>query len=185
MNNIYAFTKQYDSIINTIITECGICVAYNPKIQINVTHPPINNYIAIWDTGATNSVISQKVINELSLKSIGKTRVSTVGGNGIADRFSVNILLPNQVIFSTLQVTQGIITGADVLIGMDIISQGDFSISRKDNKTLFSFQYPSTHSHDYQTELKNVLEAQKMSKIGRNELCPCGSGNKFKKCHGK
>lgn len=21
-------------------------------------------------------------------------------------------------------------------------------------------------------------------KIGRNEKCPCGSGNKFKKCHG-
>jgi hypothetical protein len=23
-----------------------------------------------------------------------------------------------------------------------------------------------------------------MSKIGRNELCPCGSGKKYKKCHG-
>jgi preprotein translocase subunit SecA len=22
-------------------------------------------------------------------------------------------------------------------------------------------------------------------KIGRNDLCPCGSGQKFKKCHGK
>ncbi len=22
-------------------------------------------------------------------------------------------------------------------------------------------------------------------KIGRNELCPCGSGKKYKKCHGK
>jgi uncharacterized protein YecA (UPF0149 family) len=21
-------------------------------------------------------------------------------------------------------------------------------------------------------------------KVGRNELCPCGSGKKFKKCHG-
>jgi len=23
------------------------------------------------------------------------------------------------------------------------------------------------------------------SKIGRNELCPCGSGKKYKRCHGK
>jgi hypothetical protein len=23
-----------------------------------------------------------------------------------------------------------------------------------------------------------------MSKTGRNELCPCGSGKKFKRCHG-
>ncbi|MBK7147880.1 MAG: SEC-C domain-containing protein [Bacteroidetes bacterium] len=22
-------------------------------------------------------------------------------------------------------------------------------------------------------------------KVGRNDLCPCGSGKKFKKCHGK
>ncbi|MBP6943141.1 MAG: SEC-C domain-containing protein [Candidatus Buchananbacteria bacterium] len=22
-------------------------------------------------------------------------------------------------------------------------------------------------------------------KVGRNELCPCGSGKKFKSCHGK
>ena len=24
-----------------------------------------------------------------------------------------------------------------------------------------------------------------LNKVGRNELCPCGSGKKFKKCHGK
>jgi preprotein translocase subunit SecA len=24
-----------------------------------------------------------------------------------------------------------------------------------------------------------------VAKVGRNELCPCGSGKKFKHCHGK
>ncbi len=28
------------------------------------------------------------------------------------------------------------------------------------------------------------IENQAM-KVGRNKLCPCGSGKKFKKCHGK
>ena len=23
------------------------------------------------------------------------------------------------------------------------------------------------------------------AKVGRNDLCPCGSGKKFKQCHGK
>jgi uncharacterized protein YecA (UPF0149 family) len=23
-----------------------------------------------------------------------------------------------------------------------------------------------------------------MPKVGRNDLCPCGSGKKYKKCHG-
>ena len=30
---------------------------------------------------------------------------------------------------------------------------------------------------------KPLLDGRK--KIGRNELCPCGSGKKYKQCHGK
>lgn len=32
---------------------------------------------------------------------------------------------------------------------------------------------------------KPKSETQKTSKVGRNEPCPCGSGKKYKKCHGK
>ncbi len=32
---------------------------------------------------------------------------------------------------------------------------------------------------------RRVDEAQAKGKIGRNEPCPCGSGNKFKRCHGR
>ncbi|MEG1146749.1 MAG: SEC-C metal-binding domain-containing protein, partial [Bacilli bacterium] len=28
-------------------------------------------------------------------------------------------------------------------------------------------------------------QPKKVSKIGRNELCPCGSGKKYKQCCGK
>jgi len=28
-------------------------------------------------------------------------------------------------------------------------------------------------------------EGKKIKDIGRNDKCPCGSGKKFKKCHGK
>jgi preprotein translocase subunit SecA len=27
-------------------------------------------------------------------------------------------------------------------------------------------------------------EGENMEKVGRNDLCPCGSGKKYKKCHG-
>ena len=40
--------------------------------------------------------------------------------------------------------------------------------------------------------IKNKKEVEKMELlnerfkgVGRNDLCPCGSGKKFKKCHGK
>ena len=36
--------------------------------------------------------------------------------------------------------------------------------------------------YDYYLEMKPIVNP---SKIGRNELCPCGSGKKYKKCCGK
>lgn len=32
---------------------------------------------------------------------------------------------------------------------------------------------------------KNAIPSQKIKKPGRNDLCPCGSGTKFKRCHGR
>lgn len=29
------------------------------------------------------------------------------------------------------------------------------------------------------------LQEMKVEKVGRNDPCPCGSGEKYKKCHGK
>ena len=31
---------------------------------------------------------------------------------------------------------------------------------------------------------KEVKEQKNLRKVGRNEKCPCGSGKKFKHCHG-
>lgn len=36
------------------------------------------------------------------------------------------------------------------------------------------------HSHEPATPHLNPLRA-----VGRNDACPCGSGQKFKKCHGR
>jgi hypothetical protein len=37
----------------------------------------------------------------------------------------------------------------DVLIGMDIISRGDFALTHKEGKTVFSFRYPSLATIDF------------------------------------
>ena len=31
----------------------------------------------------------------------------------------------------------------------------------------------------------NPKTVEEWGKVGRNELCPCGSGKKYKHCHGK
>lgn len=43
---------------------------------------------------------------------------------------------------------------SDLIIGMDIITQGDFSITNFGGRTLFSFRIPSLHSIDYESELR-------------------------------
>lgn len=34
-------------------------------------------------------------------------------------------------------------------------------------------------------EEKKAINRQEGRKIGRNEKCPCGSGSKYKRCHGR
>ena len=35
------------------------------------------------------------------------------------------------------------------------------------------------------SEIKKELDAEKYANVSRNDLCPCGSGKKFKHCHGR
>jgi preprotein translocase subunit SecA len=35
------------------------------------------------------------------------------------------------------------------------------------------------------TSDRNPQDPQSWGKVGRNEACPCGSGKKFKHCHGR
>jgi hypothetical protein len=40
------------------------------------------------------------------------------------------------------------------------------------------------HHHPHDDEEAPVTYVRETPKVGRNEPCPCGSGKKFKKCHG-
>ena len=66
----------------------------------------------------------------------------------------INLVLNNEVIFRNWIVMDSEIgaQGIDVLIGMDIISQGDFAISNYGGKTQFSFRIPSQEHIEFQNE---------------------------------
>ena len=38
---------------------------------------------------------------------------------------------------------------------------------------------------EYNKQKRVALLQQRFKGVGRNDPCPCGSGKKFKKCHGK
>jgi len=81
--------------------------------------------------------------------------LSTASGETIANTYIVNICLPNKVVFCELKVTEGKLQGEnEVLIGMNIISRGDFAVSGYDSKIVFTFRSPQAECIDF---VKNML----------------------------
>lgn len=133
-------------------TQCDVCPAFDPKTLPAHQWPAFSQFSAIWDTGATGSVITQDVVNALGLKPTGMTQMNHAGGQSLQETYLVNIRLPNGVAFSGVTVTKAPITGTQMLIGMDIITRGDFAITNKDGKTIFTFRIPSTARYDFVKE---------------------------------
>lgn len=180
------FTVEYPGMAQCLHTNCGVSQAYDPRFQPGVKPPQMIEYPALWDTGAMGSVIDRSVVQQLDLKPTGNARVFHANGEAIVNTYSISIALPNGVTFPTVRVTEGCLNGTKVLIGMDIISVGDFAVTCKGGKTKFSFQVPSTHDIDFVSEEPpKTMPVIKGKQPGRNDPCPCGSGKKYKNCHGK
>lgn len=110
-----------------------------------------HNINAIWDTGATGSVITKSVATNLNLIPTGLSQVSTANGIALQNTYTVNIQLPNGLIIAGVVVTEvdSLSGGCDGLIGMDVITIGDFSITNHNGATCMSFRVPSQHEVDY------------------------------------
>lgn len=140
-----------------------------------------------WDTGAQGTLISAAVAKELNLKPSGRMNVHGVNSTIESNTYLVNLYLPSHIVIPYVQVTEGNI-GCDVLVGMDIITLGDFTITNFNYKTTFSFRYPSKQEIDFVKEIKAQPKFQKKShrkKMRRTDRCYCGSGKMYKNCHGK
>ena len=179
-----AFTCRYQGRSLTLVSDVEIFPAFVPPAK----PPGSKMYKALYDTGATHSAVSPKVVADLNLTSIGATNVGVGGGTLTTTSHLVTIGLPNRVLFGTVRVASMILhPDIDVLIGMDILGMGDFTVTHHQGNTTFSFCFPSRREIDFVTEIeesKKVIPAHS-NKVGRNEPCPCGSGKKYKKCHGR
>lgn len=187
MNIPRSFTTTYQSKVLALENDCYIAGAIHPNISINTSLFP-NKYTALWDTGAMGSVISKRVAEDLNLKPTGRTQVIGVSGMHPCNVYIVSLLLPNNIVFQNIPVTEGEMGDTDLLIGMDIISAGDFHISTYGNKTTFSFQIPSVNPIDYVQEsdkLKKYVKIHSEYIKHGNNLCPCKSGKTWDNCHGR
>ena len=179
--NFRAFTIKADRPLYKVEFNVGI-VANIPDhkgfLQSQLTH-----YVAILDTATERTRVSRKVIEAAKLEPIEDS--------GFEGHYLADIYLPNMIRFSGVTVTEippDLGFQADCLIGMDILSCADCSLSHKDRKMMFSFRVPPLGATDFVEEHQRLYKGAKRmvtTAATRNQPCPCGSGKRFKNCCGK
>jgi len=138
---VNGFTFEYDDIVPSIITPIGLESESNTSKKIEVN--------AMWDTGANFTAVNSRIVRELNLPCLGKAGVGGIlGEQKLESVYLINIYLPNRD-KHTIKVMGAEPKNCDILIGMDIISKGNFAISCFDNKTTFTFCYPSFGRIDF------------------------------------
>ncbi len=157
-----SFCTNYPSRALTLHTNVAI------KKVTEKSNEKLKTYKALWDTGATQSVITKNIVDDLQLVPIDSIPVHHAGGKSLSDVYLIDIVLPNHVIFSALRVTTMQVTNnfpINVLIGMDIISSGDFAVTNHNGKTSMSFMFPSYQKIDF----VDIADKINMEKFGNRE----------------
>jgi predicted aspartyl protease len=134
MPNHAAFRQKYKTLPPQLLSDIEVISLENPSLR--------NKYRGVWDTGATSTMITRKILSELNLTPIDTATVHGVNSLMLVPVVLINLILPNGIKVNNVRVTVSEIQGIDMLIGMDIIQLGDFSISNLERKTVFTFAMP-------------------------------------------
>jgi predicted aspartyl protease len=174
----FSFTVISSGIVRSLQTSVDMESAINPAKKIKVK--------AIWDTGAECSLITHEAAVKLDLKPVSKELMSTPSDKNVPTNvYFINIILPNTARITGIRAFEGTLNSADMLIGMDVISLGDFAVTNNNGRSVFSFRIPSMTEIDFCKNSYIVPVKNENKKVGRNEFCPCGSGKKYKMCCGR
>lgn len=144
----------------TIRANGGVLLSIRSEVFVGAPYveggmmPLKTKVVGLWDTGASGTVITKETADKIGVKPVSRTLVHHADGSTERNVYLVDVTLPNDVAFPLLRVTEGDLAGFDVLIGMDIITAGDFSITNHGDNTVASFRVPSCHEIDYVREIE-------------------------------
>ena len=144
----HAYTLSHTGLVNVLVSD------------IEITKRDEDKSIAffegkgLWDTGATNTLITQKVVDKLGLKQTGTAYVNTANESAVlTSTYTIDIFIKGMDKRIPVIVTLGKVSDSiDCLIGMDVICLGDFTITHHKGLTVMTYRIPSLHCLDYVKE---------------------------------
>ncbi len=150
---IHLADKQKQSIIFEIQLGVSVLVDGYPKdSRIGM------NSMALVDTGSTGSCISRDFASKAQLKSFKIIKVLGAHGFAFVPVYMVDVLLPNGILFSNMEVAEfygG--NNFDFIIGMNILRKGDMALTNANGEMVFSFRIPPAETHiDFANNAKNT-----------------------------
>ena len=111
----------------------------------------------LWDTGASHSTITKETAEILGLEPLGETTVLSHQGESLTYFYIVSINLPGLLFLPKVRVTECASNDVfGVVIGMDIISLGDFAITNVNGVATFSFCVPGMETIDYLERIEGM-----------------------------
>ncbi|MDR2794092.1 MAG: hypothetical protein LBB61_10605 [Treponema sp.] len=128
----YNYVKLQRRVI-TLVYLYGVS-ALTPKIT--VTNAP-------WDTGAAISAITPRIQQELELVQISTKHIHGVTGTQKVPVVLLTLKLSNDLLKQNIEVAVcSFSNDVGMIIGMSIITLGDFALLHGNNHTEFSFTIP-------------------------------------------
>jgi predicted aspartyl protease len=156
-----AVTLRGTGRLNVLITEVDVGFS-ETRAKVFGQSFSTTRIRALWDTGASTSSISGAFADRINLPALDFTQIHGAGGIHDSRVFRVDLLIPGtQVRINDVQATEFVAHDFDMLIGMDIITLGDFSVTNAGGKTVFSFRLPPDAFHiDYVAMIGSGREAK-------------------------
>jgi hypothetical protein len=166
LSGFHAFTIKANGIAREIISDVGVSVPFIASGgAIEATDVNIHRVKGLWDTGANGSCITVSTAKAIGLIPTGKVISNHAQGQSIVNTYLVNLFLPNNLVISNVRVIECADTpNFGIIVGMDIIAMGDFSITNVNRPTVITFRIPSVKTVDYVQESNEIAEAKNSPK---------------------
>ena len=131
--------QQVGPVIEIILTPS---VPFMQAMKIAPSAAKAVKVLAMVDTGASGTVISQGLAARLAINPVGTIRINTPSSINVScPQFDIQIVFPNNVNIASIIVTEAPLQGQHIqcLIGRDVLQHGVLIYTGYDNSFTLSF----------------------------------------------